>query len=364
MFCLFFSIKPIDNIKSLETNIIYVDDNYNNSTNGWLEDHFNNIQDAVNKSKNNDIIYIKNGIYKENLVIYKSVSLIGEKNNLTIIDGCYKLDTIKITANNVKLKNLFIKNSGNDSKDSGIKILSNLNILDNNKIKNNSIGILLYDCSKNVIKKNNISSNIYGIGVENCKSSNNISNNIIHNNNLSGIYLSYTINNNICKNLIFNNKFGIALSFSDNNIIIENSIKNNLNDGFNIYKSDKNEFSKNKIITSYNGYIIINSKSNNINQNTIKNINNIGIFLYKNNSDTIIQNNIIENSSIGINISYDSKNNQIDNNFFSNVNQKIILIKEKIDKNKPQIEVIIGLIIINSILLYLIYIKILKKTKK
>ena len=56
-------------------NIIYVPTDYHT------------IQEAMNHATSGDIIFVHNGTYYENIVIDKSVSLIGENRNLTIIDG-------------------------------------------------------------------------------------------------------------------------------------------------------------------------------------------------------------------------------------------------------------------------------------
>ena len=47
--------------------IIYVDDDFNESTPGWGVDHFADIQDAVNNSQPNGSIVIGNGTYEETI---------------------------------------------------------------------------------------------------------------------------------------------------------------------------------------------------------------------------------------------------------------------------------------------------------
>jgi pectin methylesterase-like acyl-CoA thioesterase len=61
-------------------NIIYVDGG---------EADFTTIQDAIDTANEGDTIYVEKGIYCENIIINKSLILIGEDKEYTIIDGMY-----------------------------------------------------------------------------------------------------------------------------------------------------------------------------------------------------------------------------------------------------------------------------------
>jgi len=97
------------------------------------------IQDAINNAKDGDIIVIKEGIYKENLVINKSISLIGE--GKVIIDGNGGT-ALKVNANGVKLVNLHLINS-NDA----IVELRGSTLIKNCSIYNGKFGIIAYNSS-------------------------------------------------------------------------------------------------------------------------------------------------------------------------------------------------------------------------
>jgi len=74
--------------------------------------NYSKIQDAVDNASDGDTIFVYSGIYRENIVINKSVFLIGEDKNTTIIVGKEGLKTIiNITANKVKIKGFTITNS-------------------------------------------------------------------------------------------------------------------------------------------------------------------------------------------------------------------------------------------------------------
>ena len=68
-----------------------VDDDFNSSTPGINETKWSKIQDAIDaieiNSDDEELIFVFNGTYKENVVIQKDVALVGENKLTTIIDG-------------------------------------------------------------------------------------------------------------------------------------------------------------------------------------------------------------------------------------------------------------------------------------
>ena len=66
---------PKINVAKAEPNTIVVPDDYTT------------IQEAIDNAAEGDTIYVKKGIYHENIGIAKPISLIGEDRNSTIIDG-------------------------------------------------------------------------------------------------------------------------------------------------------------------------------------------------------------------------------------------------------------------------------------
>ena len=96
-------------------NILYVG--------GSGANNYTKIQDAINAASNGDTIFVYSGTYYENVVINKSINLIGEDKNTTIIDGNGIGNVVYITANNVNLSGFSIINSGYAG--SGISIAGN-----------------------------------------------------------------------------------------------------------------------------------------------------------------------------------------------------------------------------------------------
>ena len=124
------------------------------------------IQNLIDNASDGDTIYIPSGIYYENVVINKSISLLGEDKETTIIDGSGNGDVVCVVYNAylVNISGFTIQNSGEEDYDAGIEIyIADNNIITDNIIANNRYGIFLKSSSFNNINRNTISNNIYGI---------------------------------------------------------------------------------------------------------------------------------------------------------------------------------------------------------
>ncbi|UCB58237.1 MAG: right-handed parallel beta-helix repeat-containing protein, partial [Thermoplasmatales archaeon] len=333
-------IEPYKHVKSYVTtnnNIIYVDDDGNAD--------YTRIQDAIDNASDGDTVFVYCGIYYENIVIDKSIDLIGEDRNTTFIDGRGIKDVISIYFNNTYISNFVIRNSSEDTS-AGIKyIYSSENTIKNCVIKNNYIGIWFDFSNNNLISINTLTNNNYGIFLQTESYGNNITQNVIIDNNWVGIRIDSSYYNKITLNKIKNNSWGgITLGNSFENKIFNNTISKNYVDGIILIDSFGNDIlnnnitnnSENGIYLSSYGYegcynnniswntIIINNKNgikldafsynNNISENTIT-INGIdGIILRYSSGNTIYKNNISNNRVNGLFLE-DSYNNNVLNNF-------------------------------------------------
>ena len=123
------STSTINNKKqgfSNSTDIIFVDIKNNMGPwDGTIDHPFQNISNGINHAKTGDIIYVLNGTYYEQIVVNKSLHIIGEDKNNVIVDAEYKENTIEIKSNNVKIEQFTIRNTGGYKGDAGILIQSN-----------------------------------------------------------------------------------------------------------------------------------------------------------------------------------------------------------------------------------------------
>jgi len=201
-------------------NTIYVDDD---AVPGWYDaTHVKTIQEGILNATIGETIYVYSGIYVENVVVNKTVNLVGENKNTTIVDGNESGEVMLVKGTwpfgNVSIRNFKIVNcsmSGWHGVTSGIRIEN----CSNNTVSNCIFldcydGLYLESSWNNIVGDNSFDINVnYG--------------NITFGNN--SIRLYYADNNTIFGNTINNSTVGIHLAGnSRDNKIYHNNFVNNL----------------------------------------------------------------------------------------------------------------------------------------
>jgi parallel beta-helix repeat protein len=195
----------------------------------YVPANFSTIQGAIDNASAGTVIYVLNGTYNEDVVINKSVSLIGIDRDLTIIRGFRSSHVLSITANNVLVRNFTIMKSGISLGESGIRLASSGNVINHNNItnENTDMGIFCYSSNNNVISDNVISGNKNGFYLG-LSGNNVLSGNIISNNDV-GAGLYYSSNNVFSANSLSNNRVGVSLNlYSNNNVFFHNNFDNTI----------------------------------------------------------------------------------------------------------------------------------------
>ena len=284
---------------------------------------FNTIQEAIDAASPGDTIYVYNGTYYENVVVDKSVALVGEKRETTVIDGNQTGTVIIITADNVAVSNFLIQNSGWHLAFGIYLYNSSSNTLSRNIVTNNIRGIHLRDSSNNTLFGNIVTNNGYGIQLFN-SSSNTLSGNIITDNRYSitegcAVLLCDSFNNNLSGNIVTNNiPYGIQVCcLSNNNTISGNNLTNNWY-GIHLSYSSSNTLSGNIVTNSTQAGITLGQSSNNTLSGNIVTNSARGILL--DSSDNTLCGNTVTDNSYGISI-HSSNNLIFHNNFINNTNQ-------------------------------------------
>ena len=222
--------------------------------------NYSKIQDAIDNTTNGDTVYVYNGWYNEhNIIINKSISVIGQDKETTVIDGGGHHDTVCIEAEQITLSGFTIEDDGPAHfYRIGVVITypaQNIFIHDN-IITKNYMGISIYSTDYRLnnisIYDNNIVDNKYGINNVGWDHSNiKIFNNIISDNEL-GIDIGH--NYSIYENQITNNNVGLSAAAGHLTYIFHNFVKDNTV-GLKIYNFQdayiyENNFINNKFHTS------------------------------------------------------------------------------------------------------------------
>ena len=179
----------------------------------WMDEdypvyiRYSSIQQAINNASHGDKIFVSSGTYLEHVVMNKSLSLVGENKDTTIIDGGGTGNVLLVkTVNNTFISDFTIRGSG-----CGCAARS---------------GIHLQNSYNNSVTGNIVTDNGYGIQLKDSNSCT-INSNIIANNSWPGIALYWSYENVIAGNDIKENFWGIRLSDSSDNKFIHNNIVGN-----------------------------------------------------------------------------------------------------------------------------------------
>jgi parallel beta-helix repeat protein len=236
---------------------------------------FDNIQEAINNASSGDTVFVHIGTYYEHVVINKTITLVGEDNNFTIIDGNETNNVICIRANNVTVESFTVTKSGMYPY-SGILV-------------DHSMGCII------------------------------INNKVIY--NYEGINLLYSRSNVVCGNTISSNYDGICLYSSSNNVVSGNTVVSSNYDGICLYSSSNNVVSGNTVVSNNHDGILFYSSSNNVvSGNVILHNNFAGMSLYYSSNNVVCGNTMLSNYP-GINLAFLSSNNTIYHNNFNNIDQ-------------------------------------------
>jgi nitrous oxidase accessory protein len=201
---------------------------------------YSTIQEAIDNAVEGDTVYVKKGVYVENPVVNKSISLVGEDRDSTVIDVTAGL---KVTANGVTVKGFTIYDGWQ-----GISVGANCCSILGNKITNATNGIVVFGY------ENNITGNIlFSIGLS------------------SAIQLNFAYGNVVSKNYIESCVEGIQIwQGSNNNTIRENTITNCKDTAINFQYSNDNMIVGNNISSSGLGTSIYGSNRNTITKNNYR----------------------------------------------------------------------------------------------
>ncbi len=293
--------------------------------------NYTKIQDAIDNTGDGDTVFVFNGNYVENLVLDKSIYLVGEDCNSTIIDGNQEGCTINLISENATIKRFTIIGGGFDTDDftnffrAGIRVTGSNNNICKNIFRKNCLGISGVRVTNLTIKDNIFIED--GVGFTSYENDgrpalkieyfiHNIENNtvnekplyyyfnekdvLIDNWEIGQLILVNCTNFKIKNVSISNTDWGLVFAFC-NKCVIENCnlFKNSLS--LWTLKSNNNLFQFNNISNNYHRAVVIdyNSNRNQVISNKISNTF-CGVEIeWWSNANLITKNNFLNNNVSG-----------------------------------------------------------------
>ena len=281
--------------------------------------NYTTIQGAIDAASPGDTVYVYSGTYYENVVVNKTISLVGEDRNSTIIDGDGTGIVLHISANWANVTDLTATKSGsNRITDAGIRLyiathcyVANNTVVGNengillqsafyNTIKgnvangNNKSGIRLRSSQWNNITANALSGNLEGILITDYSQDNTITDNSVAG-NVEGIYLVHSYDSTVAFNQVTQNvDAGIRISHSTRNSVAHNEVRNNSH-GIELQESSWVAVANNDVSLNRDGISLDSCDNNTISNNTVSSSNWIGIGLWSSEDNWVFHNNLVSN---------------------------------------------------------------------
>lgn len=265
----------------------------NNSGDG----NFTSIQEAVNNTHNGDTILVSPGVYRENIIVNKELTILsystlsGNQINRTYVIGAVSDDAVfSVISDNVTINGFHIA-GGLSRRDTYQEVGLYLEGVRNCSLNNNTLvltdqGIVLKNSQGNYLNGNLVSIVNKGIVLDNSEK-NVLSNNWVVKNN-QGISLNNSFNNTLVNNTADSNEAGFLLRRSQENELAYNLILKN-EYGVLGHEAGFNIFTRNNLYLNGIGVYLRDSSNNSFYENEFIN--------FRNAADEV--NNIWNSSSAG-----------------------------------------------------------------
>ncbi len=264
---------------------------------------YTKIQEAVDNANDTDTVIVHSGIYSENILINKPLTLKPADNNSNII--------IKATNSS---NYIFHIRSSNTS-------ITGFNLTGETGSKLRS-GIYLDNVKHCQISGNSISNVKDGILLSSSRE-NNIEGNSLYSNGLHGINISGSDNNIISKNRVFSNRYGIIVESSNSNLISGNNASLNENYGIALFKTNESIVKENIATGNRHGICLTSSFNNKIENNSAFKNTLSGSVVWDSEANRLENNNFSFNGDSGLTLLHENSNNRVVNNEISHNNNGI-----------------------------------------
>ena len=291
------------------------------------------IQSLIERAEIGDTIIIDGGKYYEDIVITKSIHLIGK--NFPIIYGTGKGSIVTILAPWCTFSGFAVEHSGKMlvNEDAGILIKSNHNTIQNNTLNDILFGIYLLKSDSNLIAQNRVTGRKSltqgergsGIHVWNSHY------NILEKNTVSemrdGFYIQNANHTLIQDNEVHHLRYGLHYMYADSNTFLRNIFRDNVAGAAIMFTRGivmkHNIFLRNRGFASYG--MLLQDCHYSLADSNIFSDNVTGIF-FESSTNNLFRNNIIARNDLALNMFQNSIHNTFtENNFIDNLNPLTIV---------------------------------------
>jgi len=273
----------------------------------WIVDDdgpadFHTIQEAINAASIVDVILVKNGTYYENVVVNKTVCVVGECSEGTIVDGNQGEFVFSITSSRVTVENFTLHNTISDNASKGVGIIANNItgcIIQGNIVNSNYYGIRSTFCSNLTIMRNIVTYNRIGILLESSPN-NTVRGNTVHSNLYNGILFKTSSNCIMVENNLAGSNYALFVDSSNDCVISNNMVERAIWDGIYSNVSSNVTVSNNTVTNSGNrGIVVQNCMICSVTENIVRSAIYSGLELFYSNNCTAA-NNILSDNYNGI----------------------------------------------------------------
>ncbi len=291
------------------------------------EEQFKTVGEAVRFAAAGDTIRVQTGIYLENLIIEKTLTIEGV--GMPTIQGTGKGSVIEIRAANCTIRGLGIETSGGNlvEEDAGILLMSSGNTIEDNRLSDILFGIYLYQSADNKIRRNRINgrteleSGERGGGLHLWNSPRNLLEDNIVEAARDGMYIQSSSGNVFRGNRIYNLRYGLHFMNSDDNSFEDNVFFDNIAGAAIMYSQRialrRNAFVHNRGFSSFG--ILFQDCRNCITEENLILDNAVGIFMEAA-KDSVFRRNTIAENDVAMQIFASSDQNTFtQNNFINNI---------------------------------------------
>lgn len=189
---------------------------------------------ALHRAQRGDTIFVPAGVYEDNFIVAKKLTLIGR--DWPVLHANGKGSCLTITADSCTVTGFVVESSGSMlvEEDAGILIKSRGNVVVGNRLRDILFGIYLFQADHNTIAENHIVGRKHlelgergsGIHLWNSRRNRLIGNVITD--VRDGFYIQNANHTFIARNEVFGVRYGLHYMYADSNVFLQNKFQHNV----------------------------------------------------------------------------------------------------------------------------------------